>query len=317
MYIVENTLDDALRRLFQKLLTSGRHITPSRGAATEFTGVLIKLRRPLSRLSRTEAKGKLFSCLGELVWYMSGNDELAFITYYLSHYSEESDDGKTVRGAYGPRLYRIYGRDQFKSVIETLRKKPFSRRAVIQLFDASDVVHKGKGVPCTCTLQFLIRQGKLDLVVYMRSNDIFLGFPHDVFAFTMIQEILAKSLGVGLGTYNHAVGSLHLYDDHRKKAQKFLDEGWQSQISMPEMPEGEPWDALQIITRCEALLRNGEDIDAESLDIDPYWRDLIYILQVYSLSKTRQGSKIPSITKKMSSQVYRPYILKRFESPNR
>ena len=37
------------------------------------------------------------------------------------------------------------------------------------------------------------------LVVHMRSNDVFMGFPHDVFAFTMIQEILANDLGVKLG----------------------------------------------------------------------------------------------------------------------
>lgn len=37
----------------------------------------------------------------------------------------------------------------------------------------------------------------------MRSNDAYLGFPHDVFFFTMIQELVARSLGIRVGDYHH------------------------------------------------------------------------------------------------------------------
>ena len=43
------------------------------------------------------------------------------------------------------------------------------------------------------------------MLTYMRSNDAYWGLPHDVFAFTMLQEILARSLTLELGTYKHAV----------------------------------------------------------------------------------------------------------------
>ena len=42
----------------------------------------------------------------------------------------------------------------------------------------------------------MIRSGQMDMITYMRSNDVFLGLPHDIFAFTMIQEIMARTLSV-------------------------------------------------------------------------------------------------------------------------
>ena len=63
-------------------------------------------------------------------------------------------------------------------------------------------------------------------VHYMRLNDALVGLPHDVFCFTMLQEIVARSLSVELGGYKHAVGSLHLYKTHVDAAHQFLEEGW-------------------------------------------------------------------------------------------
>lgn len=311
MYIVDRTLDDTLHRVFERLLTGGTHITPTRGGATEFTGASLKIRNPRARLSRTEAKGKIFSCLGEFLWYLSGTNDLAFIEYYISHYANESPDGKTVYGAYGPRLFDMRGNDQVKNVVNVLRAKPHSRRAVVQLFDADDVPYKGKEIPCTCILQFLVRKGSLDMVVYMRSNDVFLGFSHDVFAFTMLQEIIANDLGVGLGVYNHMAGSFHLYDKHRKAARQFLDEGWQSTVAMPRMPKGTPWPSIKTVLLAEKKIRNSIPIDVDALDLDEYWKDLVRLLQIFALAKAKDYKRIPTLKKSMSSDVYTPYVERR------
>lgn len=231
MYISAPTLDDILHRVLEKLLHSRSRVTATRGETLERAGVLIQLTNPLARLSHTEKKGKVFSGLGELLWYLSKRNDLDFITYYLRDYKRNSADGHTIYGGYGPRLFakRVaagdQGRrhneliadqqqatDQVSNILQLLTAKPQSRRAVIQLFDAADISDPGRlEVPCTCTLQFLIRARRLHMFTSMRSNDAFLGLPHDVFAFTMLQEILARSLGVNLGVYKHFVGSMHLY----------------------------------------------------------------------------------------------------------
>jgi thymidylate synthase len=233
--------------------------------------------------------------------------------YYLSGYEKFSDDKKTVHGAYGPRMFNMRGRvDQIDSVIRLLRRKPSSRQAVIQLFNAEDLLKDYNDIPCTCTVQFLIRKGQLHVVTHMRSNDAFLGLPHDVFAFTFLQELFARTLGVKLGTYKHAVGSLHLYDDDLAKVRKFIAEGWQSRISMPEMPSGDPWSNISKLLLAEEKFRKGKDPSVASLGMPRYWADLARLLRVFALTKAKKP--VGSSLTKMTTPVYDAYIKKRVVS---
>src|SRR5262245_51702905 len=100
----------------------------------EITGALLRLRNPRARLSRSQSKGKMFSAIGELLWYLAGENDVHFISYYIPQYKKETDDGNTVHGAYGPRLIYMRGINQIDSILRLLRSKPTSRRAVIQLF---------------------------------------------------------------------------------------------------------------------------------------------------------------------------------------
>jgi thymidylate synthase len=280
----------------------------------EITGVLLELKNPRARISRTETRGTIFSCLGELLWYLSGDDSLEFMRYYVKDY-EPKLLGDTVPGAYGPRLFEESETGQFHYITELLRRKTTSRQAVIQLFDACDLLADVEGgPPCTCTLQFLIRGGRLDSIVNMRSNDVFLGLPHDVFAFTMLQEIMARSLGLDLGTYKHVVGSLHIYDRDEARLQQFLDEGYQDTTqSMPPMPEGDPWPAIRRLLNAEATLRAGQPITSDVLDsTDPYWADLIRLLEAFAIFR-RSGDveAIEAIGSRMASSTYRPFLEKK------
>lgn len=310
MYISEKTLDDLLLQVINKLLNRKRRIDATRGSTVELTGVMLKIRDPRARLSRTERRGLLFSCLGELFWYLAGSDKLRFIKYYLSRYADESDDGKIIHGAYGPRLFNARGTDQVRNVLDLLRDRSTSRRAVIQLFDAADLANPHKDIPCTCTLQLILRDQRLHMLTSMRSNDAFKGLPHDVFAFTMLQEIMARSLGVELGTYKHAVGSLHLYEDDRQKAEEFVAEGWQSTVLMPPMPFGSPWPAIKKVLKAESAIRRGV-FDGRELQIGTYWDDIVRLLQIYGLSKHGDEKQISRIRRTMSSPVYEPYIERR------
>jgi len=177
------------------------------------------------------------------------------------------------------------GINQLAQVRDLLKRKQSSRRAVIQLYSAEDISNEHADVPCTCTLQFMVRKSYLNLFVSMRSNDAYIGLPHDVFAFTMIQELLARELGVRLGRYKHAVGSLHLYDVNVDEARRYVDEGWQSTALMPPMPKGDPWRAIDILKKVEADLRNGMKVDLFNLSIDNYWKDLATMLAIYALTR--------------------------------
>src|SRR5260370_23780117 len=226
-YLSGETLDDLMRSVFEEILAHGDRIYPTKGEAAELTSVLLDLTCPRARLSRTETRGKPYSCLGELCWYLAKTNDLGFIFYYVPAYKEFADDNE-IFGGYGPRLFNWRGLDQVANITSLLKKNPFARKAVIQLFDAHDIVGKHEDVPCTCTLQFMIRQDKLHMFTNMRSNDALWGLPHDVFCFTMLQEIVAKPLSVQIGSYKHAAVSLHLCERSIKTSPSFLDEGWQT-----------------------------------------------------------------------------------------
>ena len=144
------------------------------------------------------------------MWYFSGNRDLSAIQNYTSAWDRMSDNGKTVNSNYGWCIQHKYGFDQWVYVKDMLTNDPNSRQAVIHIKTAD--TNPSKDVNCTVCIQFLIREGKLHATVYMRSNDIWMGFPYDVFSFTAMQCRMAMELGVGIGTYTHIAGSLHLYE---------------------------------------------------------------------------------------------------------
>lgn len=157
-------------------------------------------------------------CIGELLWYLSGNNNLSAIQHYSSSWDRMSDDGKTVNSNYGQLIQSQYGFNQLTMCEDLLRKDPNSRQAVIHLKPARDVnASPTKDLPCTVSLQFFIRDQKLYMTTYMRSNDIWMGFPYDVFQFTCMQILLAMKLNVDLGSYTHIAGSLHLYKRNFKE----------------------------------------------------------------------------------------------------
>jgi thymidylate synthase len=303
------TLDDIMRYVIEAVLSRGGRIAPSKGYARELIGVLLEITNPRARLSRTETRGKLFSALGELCWYLAKTNRLDFIEYYIPKYAE-SADGEVILGGYGPRLFNWGGQDQVANVIRLLRNRPHSRRAVIQLFDLTDIVEEHKDVPCTCTLQFMIRANALHLLTSMRSNDVFLGLPHDVFCFTMLQEIVARSLSVEIGSYKHVVGSLHLYDRDAAAAHRFLEEGWQStNTPMPVMPLGDPWPSVDALVDAESQIREKGPQTVGTLGgIDSYWADLIRLLQIFRYLRQDEPESITAVRRDMVSEVYNVFV---------
>jgi thymidylate synthase len=308
VHLKADTLDDLMRGVLQRLVASTDWVTASRGRFTEEVGAVLHLTNPRSRLSRSETRGKAFSPLGEWLWYLSGANDYAFVEYYVpTGYRDDAPDRTTVPNGYGERLANLRGHNQLANIIKLLEHKRTSRQAVIQLFDAGDV-GRGYGVPCTCTLQFLVRNDRVHMVVNMRSNDAYLGLPHDVFAFTMLQELVARAIGADVGEYTHCVGSLHLYDERHDKAKAFVGEAFQGTVPMPAMPEGEPWSAIRELRRAERILREGGQYSLASASLDPYWEDLVRLLMAYRADKNKDIAALRTLRGEMNSTTYRVFI---------
>jgi thymidylate synthase len=159
--------------------------------------------------------------VGELAWYLSGSNRVSDITQFAKKWSEISDDGETNNSAYGWRIFDKFGFNQWEHIKKLLRDDPSSRQAVIHIKDADNT--PTKDVPCTVYLQFFIRKGRLNLSVHMRSNDIWMGVPYDMFSFCFLQMLMAMELGVKIGSYTHYAGSLHMYARDYDKAKENIE----------------------------------------------------------------------------------------------
>lgn len=147
----------------------------------------------------------------ELKWYWSGDNSCETIGKHAKMWLSLSDDGKTNNSAYGYILFKKYGFNQLEQIIELLKKDPTTRRAVLNISDPAINRITTKDMQCTMSIQFLIRNGKLEETVYMRSNDVFFGLPYDYFFFVSLGQYIAKQLDLELSLYTHHATSMHMY----------------------------------------------------------------------------------------------------------
>lgn len=122
----------------------------------------------------------------------------------------------TYWGAYGLRIGA-----QVSNVVRKLYEDPDTRQAVITLWHpALDNQWGKKDYPCTVAMNFVIINGKLEMRTLMRSNDVWLGFPYDLFQFTQLQMTVANVLDIPVGHYTHETWSLHLYERNVRAAEQ-------------------------------------------------------------------------------------------------
>ncbi|KAA6205168.1 MAG: thymidylate synthase [Candidatus Tokpelaia sp.] len=323
-HYTENSLDALLNKIYPYILKHGADIKASKGSCRECRNIVLNLKNPLARFSGNKDRGGVFfSCLGETLWYFSGSDELKFIEYYIRDYRKFIKAGKeisTAGGAYGPRLFGggilsesqadlFVSKCQVQAVIDMLRAKATTRQAVIQLFDKSDIEKNKDDVPCTCIMQFFSRNNVLDMIVYMRSNDAYKGLPHDVFAFTFLQEYVARSVDNKVGVYSHHVGSLHIYEEDEESVRKFCKEPCRDILSMPPMPQGNPYDGMQWLLEKERVLRFKKKVlRLDDANVASYWQDVARILLFKHLLDKRDMREIIKLKNGMSSAVYENFI---------
>ncbi|MGI9001650.1 MAG: thymidylate synthase [Pseudonocardia sp.] len=181
--------------------------------------------------------------VAEALWVLSGSDD-PWIFRYNRSLVEYADDGR-LQGAYGPRIRRWRGKvDQLVYVRTLLGRDPDSRQGVVQIYDAERDTLGYRDVPCTLGYRFFLREGRLHMHTTMRSQDLWLGFPYDIFTTTLIQELMAGWLGVSVGEYHHHVDSLHVYDEHVVGAADVADA---SVFSGPMSELAVHWDSLPLM----------------------------------------------------------------------
>lgn len=304
-------LNNDFRTCLYRLINHGYSANP-RGAATkELLNYNITLTDPRNRvITFPDRKTSTRYLLGEFIWYLSGSADPKGILPYAKFWEGIRNSGEqidyhkgTVNSNYGAR---IFGRsnlpsfllqttsvtashhsvNQWESTKTLLLKDKDSRQAIMNIHLPSDRHDGNKDVPCTLSLQWIIREERLHLIVNMRSNDVILGFTNDVFQFTMLQEAMLLQLRAAypdlqLGHYYHNAGSMHIYERHFDMAERIINTKNAYDLSMIPMDrfDEEIISALISVEQEWQLAGATSEFDFAQVEafnnLTPYWQNLM------------------------------------------
>ena len=132
------------------------------------------------------------------------------------------EDGERFDYTYSERINNL---GQLNNAIEALKDDIHSRRSIISIWDpkdSADIAGFNTRVPCSISYQFLIRNGKLMVLYYIRSNDYFKHFCIDIWLTHAMQEYIRQQLldvypDLKCGSLNYYGGSLHGYKEDLDK----------------------------------------------------------------------------------------------------
>lgn len=309
-----DSLDTAYYHLIKSVFEEGKEVSPRGMLTKELSPISITITNPKNRvISNKERKLNYGFMIGEAMWYLSGSDELEPVAHYNSQWRKHTDDGETLNGAYGNRIfnYKDVVKDedgqyqevvinQFEAMIEKLKSDKDSRHGTILIFRPTDLIKQTKDVPCNNLLRFSIRENKLNLINVVRSNDIIFGLPYDAHFFMLLQEIAASRLNVELGEYTHIVDSFHIYEMHFEMAKRIIENGpsniYDNIITQDYgISNKEDYESnLKTILEIEVATRSNE-FDSQDIDslIDNLhnegWKNYARILASYNAKKYKRS----------------------------
>jgi len=217
------------------ILTNGDLVSPRGKLTREIPQrtIVVNMRKPVLRVPDRSLSYKFMAA--EAFWILSGDDRVETIAPYNSRIKEFSDDGERFFGAYGPKIQA-----QLPYVVEKLMADVDSRQAGLTIW--RECPPQTKDVPCTVAIFFAIRGGKLNVHVFMRSSDVWLGVPYDVFNFSMLGHLVCGLLNehrltdnlLSPGTLFLTAASSHLYESNWDDAKLCLAA---EPLDQPETPK--------------------------------------------------------------------------------
>lgn len=212
--------DHALQSALNELSLSNVHSESRNGPVLRFpTPVTTVWEDPTKRILWSPTRDcNHFLHFIEAAWMLAGRNDVETVAYLAPNMKNYSDDGRTLYGAYGYRWREHFGFDQIDAIIDELVVNPTSRRCVLQMWDGHEELHKatsgGKDVCCNHVIAFDVCNGKLNMTVSNRSNDMIWGaYGANVVHMSILHEYIACQAELKLGAYYQMSNNLHLYLD--------------------------------------------------------------------------------------------------------
>lgn len=210
---------DGYKQILTKVLDHGVKVTARQQVTRDLGHTTIVLQSPYDALPIGLGRNldpRIAAV--EAVQLIGGFADETMVTRVAPNLMKYANKG-ILHGSYGRRIGH-----QLQTALRKIENDYETRQAVITLWDPwLDNILAMNDYPCTVGMQLRVVNDELCMNVVMRSNDVWLGLPYDMFQFTQLQITAARVLGILPGLYHHTAFSLHLYDRDVEAAQKFLD----------------------------------------------------------------------------------------------
>jgi thymidylate synthase len=175
----------------------------------------------------TTKKLHLKSIVHELLWFLSGDTNIAYLKANgVSIWNEWADGAGNLGPVYGAQ-WRSWPNpeggtiDQIAEVERSLKRDPNSRRHIVTAWNPADLPRMALA-PCHCLFQFYVAEGRLSCQLYQRSADVFLGVPFNIASYALLTMMMAQVTNLEPGEFIHTFGDVHLYLNHIEQADEQL-----------------------------------------------------------------------------------------------
>lgn len=167
---------------------------------------------PLLTTKRMFLKG----VISELLWFVKGDTNIEFLHDNGVHiWDEWADENGNLGPIYGAqwRNWDNLGIDQLQKLVKDIKNTPDSRRLIVSAWNPTQLDDMALP-PCHMMYQCYVQDGKLSLMMYQRSGDMFLGVPFNIASYALLTMMLAQVCGLEAGEYIHVLGDAHIYKNH-------------------------------------------------------------------------------------------------------
>lgn len=171
----------------------------------------------------TRKRVDLHNILAELNWFLSGSTNIKPLQEQgVNIWNEWADENGDLGPVYGKQWTDFGGVDQISRLVRGLVDNPSSRRHIVSAWNVTELSEMALP-PCHLMFQCHVRDGRwLDMQMYQRSADMFLGVPYNITSYSLLLAGIAERVGLYAGKLKMAIGNAHIYEDHVEATERML-----------------------------------------------------------------------------------------------
>lgn len=240
--------EETFRNIYRELMSTGKNVSPRGFLVVECENYNYILSPYVRFASFASRKLNLNYIKEEFLWYLRGERYDTSITRHAGMWKQIMNEDGSINSNYGQY---IFGKEnQFLRALQVLIVDRDSRRASISILNKDHLLSNTKDVPCTYSMNFRIRENKLNMTVRMRSQDAVFGMGNDAPAFSFVHEMMLQSLkkvysDLECGNYYHSADSFHVYEKHFGMITKILHGDKYIEVDCPKISGPDEADYLR------------------------------------------------------------------------